>query len=166
MKKIIIFILITALSANSQVKPDENGKCPEGYHLAWINTWDGMNLHRPKHNCKKGFWLCKINESGWHAECVKNGYASAEDELSDEAKLVNNQATVKVELLNTDSVLFRFPIGLKTLPSYEGDVLKTLNVDDELTFDFNGTTYKLILGDYLTFEKGNEIRVIVKVVRL
>ncbi|MBL0357973.1 MAG: hypothetical protein IPP72_14325 [Chitinophagaceae bacterium] len=144
MKKILIAALtnITCICSFAQTEklPVAIPHCPEGTHPVVIYEFDEFHFHRPKYNCKSGFWFCTTNGQ-WTIQCVPVSSFPYKSIIKE------NRINVIAELTEK-SIRFHFPAALLQADGYSEKDLSVFNVDEALSFDFGSKKIKLITGDY------------------
>jgi len=139
MKKLLSFIVL--VTAFSGVKAQQ---CPPGQSPSFIYSCE-LNFHRPKFDCKKGFWFC-FSECKWKIGCVpttgSTGFLSW---------LSKNQQTVFAEV-DKEKLVFHFPEKVMEKQGFSEEERKTFNVDDPLIFLIGERKLQLVPGNYPTFK--------------
>lgn len=110
---------------------------------------DGVNLHRPKHGCKRGFWFCI--EGHW--EHTLNG--------NPVNWIPTNSGDIRIwsEICNNNQqMIIHYPLSLLNNPDFTADDLSKLSADNDYEIA-NGITIKS--GEYPVNINATDLTVLV-----
>ena len=110
---VLIIIIVTIFSCkktSNQVQDSKNVEsqsqlsgiplCPEGTHAVLTKEFDEFHFHRPKKECKSGFWFCTIGGK-WVTRCVPN---------NSHAYIAGTTAYLSARVLDDGKVEIHFPL--------------------------------------------------------
>lgn len=139
--KWFVFAIIGLISF-SELK----AQCPLGEYQAAVYACD-FEFHRPKFDCKKGFWFCFLN-CDWEKKCIPKSTAGS-------------YGFVFAKIVKGDFLEFHFPNTVIEKQNFSKEEKSVFNVDDPLVFEFDKQKVQLITGDYPTKQEKEELTVLV-----
>jgi hypothetical protein len=135
-------ITILSLSAFSEI----NAQCPLGEYQVVVYSCD-FEFHRPKFDCKKGFWFCFTN-CHWEKKCITKPASGFYN-------------FVYAKIAEGEYLEFHFPNTVIEKQNFSKEEISLFNVDDPLVFEFDKQKLQLITGDYPTKQEKEELIVLV-----